>query len=106
MEKYKKNDEILKEKIKKEKEKEEALKNMNKIRYSYVKSKLYDWEDKQKMTNKSNINDSIDKEDEASEKTNTIYKIKVNRNINNIVNRLYKNDLEKRKHNLEILNKI
>ena len=106
MEKYKKNDEILKEKIKKEKEKEEALKNMNKIRYSYVKSKLYDWEDKQKMTNKSNINDSIDKEDESSEKTNTIYKIKVNRNINNIVNRLYKNDLEKRKHNLEILNKI
>ena len=106
MEKYKKNDEILKEKIKKEKEKEEALKNMNKIRYSYVKSKLYDWEDKQKMTNKSNKNDSIDKEDEASEKTNTIYKIKVNRNINNIVNRLYKNDLEKRKHNLEILNKI
>ena len=106
MEKYKKNDEILKEKIKKEKEKEEALKNMNKIRYSYVKSKLYDWEDKQKMTNKSNINDLIDKEDEASEKTNTIYKIKVNRNINNIVNRLYKNDLEKRKHNLEILNKI
>ena len=106
MEKYKKNDEILKEKIKKEKEKEEALKNMNKIRYSYVKSKLYDWEDKQKMTNKININDSIDKEDEASEKTNTIYKIKVNRNINNIVNRLYKNDLEKRKHNLEILNKI
>ena len=106
MEKYKKNDEILKEKIKKEKEKEEALKNMNKIRYSYVKSKLYDWEDKQKMTNKININDSIDKEDESSEKTNTIYKIKVNRNINNIVNRLYKNDLEKRKHNLEILNKI
>ena len=106
MEKYKKNDEILKEKIKKEKEKEEALKNMNKIRYSYVKSKLYDWEDKQKKTNKSNINDSIDKEDESSEKTNTIYKIKVNRNINNIVNRLYKNDLEKRKHNLEILNKI
>ena len=36
------------------------------------------------MTNKSNINDSIDKEDESSEKTNTIYKIKVNRNINNI----------------------
>ena len=106
MEKYKKNDEILKEKIKKEKEKEEALKNMNKIRYSYVKSKLYDWEDKQKMTNKININDSIDKEDESSEKTNTIYKIKVNKNINNIVNRLYKNDLEKRKHNLEILNKI
>ena len=106
MEKYKKNDEILKEKIKKEKEKEEALKNMNKIRYSYVKSKLYDWEDKQKMTNKININDSIDKEDESSEKTNTIYKIKVNRNINNIVNRLYKNDLEKIKYNLEILNKI
>ena len=106
MEKYKKNDEILKEKIKKEKEKEEALKNMNKIRYSYVKSKLYDWENKEKMTNKININDSIDKEDESSEKTNTIYKIKVNRNINNIVNRLYKNDLEKRKHNLEILNKI
>ena len=106
MEKYKKNDEILKEKINKEKERENKIKNFNKDKYNYVKSKLYDWQEKQKTINNSNINESTEKDDNNSENTNTIYKIKVNRNINRIINRLYKNDLEKRKNNLEILNNI
>ena len=110
MEKYKKNDEILKERIKeekeKEKEKENKVKNMNKDKYRYVKSKLFEWRDREKTMNKSNINDSAEKSDNASENSNTIYKIKVNRNIKRIINRLYENDIEKRKQNLAILNSV
>ena len=108
MEKYKKNDEILKERIKeeKEKEKENKVKNVNKDKYRYVKSKLFEWRDREKAMNKSNINDSAEKSDNASENSNTIYKIKVNRNIKRIINRLYENDIEKRKQNLAILNSV
>ena len=106
MEKFKKNDEILKDKINKEKERENKIKYFNKDKYGYVKSKLYDWEEKHKTINNTNINDSTEKDDNTSENTNTIYKIKVKRNINRIINRLYKIDLEKRKKNLEILNNI
>ena len=116
MEKYKKKDEELKERI--EKEKEDLIKNSvlyqkymknkekNKDNYKNIKSKLFDWEEKYKTINKSSKNSTLEKEGSDTEKDKAIYKIKVNRNINRIINRLYKADIEKRKQNLEILNEI
>ena len=113
MEQYKRNEDNLREKIRKEKD--NTIKNSvfsqkyltNKDKYKNVKSRLFDWEEKQKsIINNSSKKNTIEKEDTDSENNKTTYVIKVNRNINKVINRLYKNDLEKRKYNLEILNEI
>ena len=113
MEQYKKNEDNLREKIRKEKD--NSIKNSvlsqkymtNKDKYKNVKSRLFDWEEKQKnIINNTSKKNTLEREDTDSENNKTTYVIKVNRNINRVINRLYKNDLEKRKYNLEILNKI
>ena len=117
MEQYKKNEDYLREKIMKEKDdkiknsvfsiKYLTNKDKSKDKFKDVKSRLFDWEEKQKnIVNNSSKKNTVEKEESDSENNKAKYKIKVNRNINRIINRLYKNDLEKRKHNLEILNKV
>ena len=118
LEKHKKNETILKEKIMKEKEdllnnsflSRQNLTNREKSRdkFKHIKSRLFDWEEKQKAIINDNSNKKcvLRKEDSDSENDRKTYKIKVNRNINRVINRLYKNDLEKRKQNLEILSQI
>ena len=113
LEEYKKNNDLLREKII-QKEKEYSTqrfytqRDRKNEKYKNVKSKLFDWEGKQKIINneKKTKHEAITKEDDDTENNKSAYKIKVNRNINRIINRLYNKDLEKRKQNLEILNQI
>ena len=118
MEQYKKKDEILKEKLRIEKENliknsiisqkylENKEKNKYNNKYDYVKSKLFDWEEKQKTLNNISGLSNDEKEDNESENSKTVYKIRVKRNTKRVIDRLYKDDIEKRKYNLQILNKI
>ena len=118
MDKYKKNEELLREKIKKQEDdiiKKSAFskqylnnKEKNENKYKHIKSKLFDWVEKYNndIINNSSKKNTLEKENSDSENNKTKYKIKVNRNINKIINRLYKKDIEKRKQNLEILNKV
>ena len=115
LEQYKKNEELLRERVMQEKD--DKIKNsifpkknnQNKDRkndiYKNIKSRLFDWEEKQKQViNNSSNEDNLDKEESISEKSKII--IRVKRKINGIINRLYKNDIKKRKQNLEILNQV
>ena len=118
MEQYKKKDEILKEKLRIGKENliknsiisqkylENKEKNKYNNKYDYVKSKLFDWEEKQKTLNNISGLSNDEKEDNESENSKTVYKIRVKRNTKRVIDRLYKDDIEKRKYNLQILNKI
>ena len=125
MEEKKKKDALLREKVKK-KEKEEINKNnillsnnlskKNKSNKGRKKSvdetihKLYEWDKKrkEKINNKiknkeKNLVTNIQKKPEINKKS---YIITVNRNPNQIINRLYKIDIAKRKEKQELLNQI
>ena len=129
MEEQKKKDALLREKVKK-KEREEINKtnslltnhNMsrkfrdkknNKERRKSVDetiNKLYEWDikRKEKINNKiknKEKNSTINVQQKPEINKNS-YKITVNRNPNQIFNRLYKVDIAKRKQNQEILNQI
>ncbi len=125
MEEKKKKDALLREKVKK-KEKEEINKNNillsnnlskknknNKDRKKSVNEtihKLYEWDKKrkEKINNKiknkeKNLVTNIQEKPEINKKS---YIITVNRNPNQIINRLYKIDIAKRKEKQELLNQI
>ena len=95
LEQYKKNEELLREKIMKEKD--DKIKNSifpkkiinnrykNNDLYRNIKSRLFDWEEKQKnIIKNSNKEDFSDKEESDSKNNKIEYKIRVNRNINRI----------------------
>ena len=125
MEEKKKKEALLREKVKK-KEKEEINKNNillfnnlskknknNKDRKKSVDEaihKLYEWDKKrkEKINNKiknkeKNLVTNIQEKPEINKKS---YIITVNRNPNQIINRLYKIDIAKRKEKQELLNQI
>ena len=96
LEQYKKNEELLREKIMKEKD--DKIKNSifpkkiinnrykNNDLYRNIKSRLFDWEEKQKnIIKNSNKEDFLDKEESDSKNNKIEYKIRVNRNINRII---------------------
>ena len=117
MEEKKKKEKLFKEKLKKEEQKllshnlSRIDKNKKKC-FEETINKLYEWEIKRK----EKINQKAkDKEKEMKNKIQNIpiinnnkssYKIKVKRNQNQIINRLYKDDICKREENKEVLNKI
>ena len=112
MEEKKKNNALLKYKYKNN-EKEEKNKMEKKYRKKSVEetiNKIYEWETKRK----EKINKKIEKKEKDMEKelkkmsrfNKKSYKIKVKRNPESMINRLYKLDVAKRKENLEILNQI
>ena len=128
MEEKKKRDNLLREKIEKqEKEeidknnillshnfstKDENIKTIKKRRKSIDETinKLYEWEfkRKEKINNKIKIkeNDIENITSNSPDINRKSYKIKVKRNSNQVINRLYKIDPKKRKEKQEMLNQL
>ena len=108
MEEKKKKDALLHDKYKK-KEKDDKYKKRKKPVEETI-NKLYEWESRRK----EKINKNIEKKEKEMENkiqnmatiNKKSYKIKVKRNPNSTVNRLYKLDVAKRKVKQEILNQL